>query len=284
MGHGAQGRVTPPARVDVETAKTVAATLQALAAPSRLLILGRLRQGACSVGELASAVGMERSAWACATLSPAPRRASRRHRGSTPPLRVGWLTPGRGLGESCRVESATQTLHRLTSLASFELGREWEVPVDDPRVLRDLVVNDLSRFPWFSSGTRRHCPRCRFPVRPGAIRHELYRVCLDQGLAHDAAFVVIAAADLSALDDRQYREAQLTAGLVEGRLHLLAYSLGASASGVTFVDGKVPALLGEHRDGLLFTCIGVPEYAPAAGGLPGAPTAIPTVTPRNDIL
>lgn len=182
------------------------------------------------------------------------------------------------------MESATQTLHRLTSLASFELGREWEVPVDDPRVLRDLVVNDLSRFPWFSSGTRRHCPRCRFPVRPGAIRHELYRVCLDQGLAHDAAFVVIAAADLSALDDRQYREAQLTAGLVEGRLHLLAYSLGASASGVTFVDGKVPALLGEHRDGLLFTCIGVPEYAPAAGGLPGAPTAIPTVTPRNDIL
>ena len=62
MGHGAQGRVTPPARVDVETAKTVAATLQALAAPSRLLILGRLRHGACSVGELASAVGMERSA------------------------------------------------------------------------------------------------------------------------------------------------------------------------------------------------------------------------------
>jgi DNA-binding transcriptional ArsR family regulator len=48
--------------VDAETAKTVAATLQALAAPSRLLILSRLRQGACGVGELASAVGMERSA------------------------------------------------------------------------------------------------------------------------------------------------------------------------------------------------------------------------------
>jgi hypothetical protein len=40
-------------------------------------------------------------------------------------------------------------LHRLTSLASFELEREWEVPIEDPRVLGDLVVNDPARFPWF---------------------------------------------------------------------------------------------------------------------------------------
>lgn len=62
MGHGVRGRVTPPARLDAETAKAAAETLQALAAPSRLLILSRLRQGSCTVGELASAVGMERSA------------------------------------------------------------------------------------------------------------------------------------------------------------------------------------------------------------------------------
>lgn len=108
-------------------------------------------------------------------------------------------------------------------------------------------------------------------------------MCLDQAVARDAAFVVIAAADVGALDDREYHEAQLAAGLVEGRLHLLAYSLGASASGMTFVDSKVPALLGEPLDALLFTCIGVPEYASAPGGLPGAPTAIRTVTPRNDV-
>ena len=61
------------------------------------------------------------------------------------------------------------------------------------------------------------------------------------------------------LDDREYREAQLAAGLVEGRLHLLAYALGASASGMTFIDSEVP-LLGEPLDALLFTCVGVPEY------------------------
>ncbi len=123
-------------------------------------------------------------------------------------------------------------------------------------------------------------PDLSAPVRRGSMRDELYHVCLEQGLARDAAFVVIAATDVGALDDREYREAQLAAGLVEGRLHLLAYSLGASASGMTFIDGAVPALLGEPLDALLFTCVGVPEYASARGGLPGAPTAVRMVTPR----
>jgi hypothetical protein len=49
---------------------------------------------------------------------------------------------------------------------------------------------------------------------------------------------------------------------------------------MTFLDSEIPALLGEPLDGLLFTCVGVPEYASVAGGLPGVPTAIRTVTPR----
>jgi hypothetical protein len=123
-------------------------------------------------------------------------------------------------------------------------------------------------------------PDLALPVRAGAMRDELYRVCLEQGLARDAAFVVIAASDVSTLDDREYREAQLAAGLVEGRLHLLAYGLGASASGMTFIDSEVPGLLGEPLDALLFTCVGVPEYASAAGGPPGAPTPVRKVTER----
>src|SRR4029077_5389933 len=118
------------------------------------------------------------------------------------------------------------------------------------------------------------------PVRAGAMRDELYRVCMSQGLARDAAFVVIAAVDVGALDDREYREAQLAAGLAEGRLHLLAYGLGASACGMTFIDSEVPATIGEKLDGLLFTCVGVPEYRSASGGLPGAPTDVRGVAPR----
>ena len=91
---------------------------------------------------------------------------------------------------------------------------------------------------------------------------------------------MIGAADVASLDDRGYREAQLAAGLVEGRLHLLAYALGASASGMTFIDSEVPATIGAPLDGLLLTCVGVPEYRSVSGGLPGAPTEVRGVTPR----
>jgi hypothetical protein len=120
------------------------------------------------------------------------------------------------------------------------------------------------------------------PVRAGELRKELYRVCLEQGLPRDAAFVVIGAAEVDTLDDRSYREAQLTAGLAEGRLHLAAYALGAGASGMTFLDSEIPELLGEPLQGLLFTCVGVPEYSSKAGGLPGAPVEFRQVAPRLD--
>jgi DNA-binding transcriptional ArsR family regulator len=61
MAHGVQGH-NRVAAVDAATAREVAETMQALAAPSRVRILARLRIGACSVNELADAVGMEGSA------------------------------------------------------------------------------------------------------------------------------------------------------------------------------------------------------------------------------
>lgn len=61
MGHGVDGRQTR-ARLDAGTARSVATTLQALATPSRLLILATLQEGPSTVGALAQAVGMEQSA------------------------------------------------------------------------------------------------------------------------------------------------------------------------------------------------------------------------------
>jgi DNA-binding transcriptional ArsR family regulator len=64
MGHGAAppaGSV-PRARLDAANAAKVATTLQALATPSRLLILARLREGPLPATELAAEVGMEQSA------------------------------------------------------------------------------------------------------------------------------------------------------------------------------------------------------------------------------
>ncbi len=62
VGHGTSGRETPPARLTIASATAVAATLQALTAPSRLMILSQLRQAPATVGELTEAVRMEQSA------------------------------------------------------------------------------------------------------------------------------------------------------------------------------------------------------------------------------
>ena len=124
------------------------------------------------------------------------------------------------------------------------------------------------------------------PLRRGLLREELLRACWDQDLGRDAAFVAIAATDIDRLDDRGYREAQLAAGLVEGRLHLAAYALGIGASGMTFLDSEIAGLLGEPLAGLLFTCVGVPAYRNRGGGRPGEPTAValpaPGLTPPPD--
>ncbi|MFW6775794.1 ArsR/SmtB family transcription factor [Nocardioides sp. CPCC 205120] len=61
MGHGGWGE-SRRARLDRTAATSVATTLQALATPSRLLILDRLREAPASVGELATSVGMEQPA------------------------------------------------------------------------------------------------------------------------------------------------------------------------------------------------------------------------------
>lgn len=58
----AHGHIRAADQLDTHFAGAVADTMQALATPSRVRILGRLRSGPSSVNELASAVGMEPSA------------------------------------------------------------------------------------------------------------------------------------------------------------------------------------------------------------------------------
>lgn len=120
------------------------------------------------------------------------------------------------------------------------------------------------------------------PVAAGDHRDRLDFVCLGQTLGADAVFVAVSAIDPADLDDRSYRAAQLAGGIVEGRLHLAAYALGAAASGMTFYDSEIPALLAQPADvvALLFTCVGVGEYESRPGGGPGAPAAVRPVTPR----
>ena len=113
-----------------------------------------------------------------------------------------------------------------------------------------------------------------------ATREALYSAALEQGLAGDAAFVAISGVELDTVDDHRYREVQLDAGLVEGRLHLMAVTLGYGASGMTFRDSDIADLLGEDVACLLWTCVGVPEYRTRRSGAPGSPAEVSIVWPR----
>ena len=61
MSHGVHGTTTA-GPLDAETARAIAERMQVLSTPSRVQILGRLKEGPCAVGDLADAVGMEPSA------------------------------------------------------------------------------------------------------------------------------------------------------------------------------------------------------------------------------
>lgn len=59
MGHGVEREL---GFVSADTARSVAETMQALAAPSRVRILSRLAAGPCSVGELAREIKVSQPA------------------------------------------------------------------------------------------------------------------------------------------------------------------------------------------------------------------------------
>jgi ArsR family transcriptional regulator, nickel/cobalt-responsive transcriptional repressor len=61
VSHGVQGQ-TRRSPISAQDAELVADVMQALATPSRVLILAQLREAALSVSELVAAVGMQQSA------------------------------------------------------------------------------------------------------------------------------------------------------------------------------------------------------------------------------
>ena len=157
---------------------------------------------------------------------------------------------------------------------------EWSMAVatrgvDVPHVVAVHGVDGLDRgvYAW---------PRLDEPLVAGDVREPLYELSLRQNLASESSYVAVSWADPVTLDDRTYRDAQLAGGLVEGRLHLAAYALGAGASGMTFYDSMLAAVLAVPDDavGLLVTCVGVPEYTSTPGGRPGAPVPVRLVESR----
>jgi len=115
-------------------------------------------------------------------------------------------------------------------------------------------------------------------IREGDLRAAARRLCLDQDLGGDGSFTVFHCADFdevtALLGDRGYRAAQLEAGLVEGRLHLAAYSRRFGATGLTFYDDDVSRFFSTRSAPMLVTAVGAPSYRARPGGLPGRPVVM----------
>ena len=58
-------------------------------------------------------------------------------------------------------ETVTQALHRLTS---YEPGREWTEPIADPRIVQELEVNDVDRYPWPYKRYEQNLARLELPT------------------------------------------------------------------------------------------------------------------------
>ena len=120
----------------------------------------------------------------------------------------------------------------------------------------------------------------------------------ERGFRHvywDAGTVLsqlLALADSAGFTSRlhtRFPDADISALIGADLVHEWPVALGAGASSMTFLDSEFPTLLGGQNpaaddnplDGLIFTCVGVPANTSKPAGLPGTPTEIRRVSPRE---
>jgi SagB-type dehydrogenase family enzyme len=103
-------------------------------------------------------------------------------------------------------------------------------------------------------------------LKPGNFRGEAGYLCLEQPLGMDCSALIVYMADLErtlrALGNRGYGDAHLEAGILGGRAYLAAYSLGRSATGLTFYDDDTTKFFEPHAVGkspLLMVALGIPR-------------------------
>ena len=91
-------------------------------------------------------------------------------------------------------------------------------------------------------------------LKEGEFRREAGYLGLEQKIPADASVNVYMLTDLEqGLDvfgNRAYRMAELEAGIIGGRLYLVAYGTGFGASGLTFYDDEVIEFFGPRAEGL----------------------------------
>ena len=148
-----------------------------------------------------------------------------------------------------------------STLACTSGGVRSDVSTSGSRIVTPYLI--ANRIEGLAPGAYRYVDGLEL-LGEGDFAQAAAYLCLEQGLAGDAAATLFLMADLGGLvgaaGDRMYRVAQLEAGVLGGRVYLGAHASGASASGLTFYDDLVteffaPAATG-GLDCMLVTAVG----------------------------
>jgi hypothetical protein len=124
-----------------------------------------------------------------------------------------------------------ETVRHLARMATAPYG-------GDSGIEPDLRLT-LHTVDGFEPGTYRWARGRMVRVGP-ADRAVSQALCLDQQSAHDCALLAVFVTDDRRPTAREYRAAQLAAGIGLGRLYLAATALGVGCTGLTFVDAWLP--------------------------------------------
>lgn len=212
-------------------------------------------------------------AWRESTFSPHTPSANAGktfHVNAMPP--EAW--PGTPLGEVIRARGSSRRFQRV-SLAKAEFAtlidgatqgypgdwREPQAPFLNRLFINVHAVDDLP------SGAYRYDPHEGelHLLKEGDFRGDSAYLTLGQALGGDSAFTVFYLADLAGIfgqyGARGYRLAQMEAGILGGKLYLMAYSFDRGASGLTFFDDLTTDFFGppaEDLDAIFVTACGEP--------------------------
>ncbi|NIM06245.1 MAG: SagB/ThcOx family dehydrogenase, partial [Armatimonadetes bacterium] len=103
-------------------------------------------------------------------------------------------------------------------------------------------------------------------LKRGDFRSDSAYLCLGQELGGDAGFTIFFLADLKTIFERYgsrgYRLAQIEAGILGGKLYLMAYALGLGATGLTFFDDLTVNFFSPHalgKDAIFVAACGLPQ-------------------------
>ena len=115
----------------------------------------------------------------------------------------------------------------------------------------------------------RHQERALELLAPGDFSKKAAYLTLDQDLGGDASVTFFFMADLKrvleAYGNRGYRAAQMEAGIVGGKMYLIAYALKRGATGLTFYDDDVTEFFSPHAAGkssIFVMVVGIPGKRP----------------------